>query len=125
MVEPPRVCRRGGEDTTSQSDPLLRPIVTNNGVVEKSMRFPQTRNFTGLFAPSGVEAEVRNLPVIEGEIPGDLDGVFYRVAPDPQLPPLAGDDIWFNGDGMVTAIDFRKGEVGLRQRWVRTEKFVL
>jgi len=89
------------------------------------MKFPQTRNFAGLFAPSGVEAEVRNLPVIEGEIPADLDGVFYRVAPDPQLPPLAGDDIWFNGDGMVTAIDFRKGEVGLRQRWVRTEKFVL
>lgn len=89
------------------------------------MRFPETRNFTGLFAPSGVEAEVRNLPVIEGEIPADLDGVFYRVAPDPQWAPLARDDIWFNGDGIVTAFDFRKGEVGLRQRWVRTEKFDL
>jgi carotenoid cleavage dioxygenase-like enzyme len=89
------------------------------------MKFPATRNFTGFFAPSGVEAEVLRLPVEEGAIPEDLDGVFYRVAPDPQLPPLAGDDIWFNGDGMVTAFRFHRGEVSLRQRWVRTEKFAL
>lgn len=89
------------------------------------MKFPRTRNFTGFFAPSGIEAEVLNLPVQEGEVPQEIDGVFYRVAPDPQMPPLGEDDIWFNGDGMVTAFHFHKGEVGLRQRWVRTEKFEL
>jgi carotenoid cleavage dioxygenase len=89
------------------------------------MNFPRTRNFTGFFSPSGVEAEVRHLWVEAGAIPEELDGVFYRVAPDPQMPPLAEDDIWFNGDGMVTAFRFHKGEVSLLQRWVRTEKFVL
>jgi carotenoid cleavage dioxygenase len=89
------------------------------------MEFPDTRNFTGFFAPSGVEADVQNLPVIDGAIPEALDGSFYRVAPDPQFPPIADDDIWFNGDGIVTRFRFRGGEVSLRQRWARTEKFSL
>lgn len=89
------------------------------------MKFPATPNFTGFFAPSGVEAEVHALTVIDGEVPPDLDGSFYRVAPDPQFPPLAGDDIWFNGDGMVTRFRFKDGEVSLRQRWVHTDKFRL
>ncbi|HWW65066.1 MAG TPA: carotenoid oxygenase family protein [Sphingomonadaceae bacterium] len=89
------------------------------------MKFPETKNFTGFFAPSGVEAEVPHLPVIEGAIPEDLDGAFFRVAPDPQFPPRAGDDIWFNGDGMVTAFRFKDGGVSMKQRWARTEKFRL
>lgn len=87
------------------------------------MKFPATPNFTGFFAPSGVEAEVQSLPVIDGRVPPELDGSFYRVAPDPQFPPIAGDDIWFNGDGMVTRFRFKDGEVSLKQKWVRTEKF--
>lgn len=88
-------------------------------------QFPETRNFTGFFAPSGVEADVRELPLISGAVPHDLDGAFFRVAPDPQFPPLAGDDIWFNGDGMVTRLGFADGAVSLRQRWVQTDKFKL
>lgn len=87
------------------------------------MKFPNTPNFTGFFAPSGVEADVHDLPVLDGAVPADLDGSFYRVAPDPQFPPLAGDDIWFNGDGMVTRFRFKDGNVALQQRWVRTDKF--
>lgn len=89
------------------------------------MRFPETRNYTGFFSPSGVEAHVRNVPVIAGAIPDDLDGTFYRVAPDPQFPPLAADDIWFNCDGIVTAIHLKDGGISLKQRYVRTEKFKL
>ncbi|MGZ3365148.1 MAG: carotenoid oxygenase family protein, partial [Caulobacteraceae bacterium] len=36
---------------------------------------------------------------VEGKLPADLDGAFYRVQPDPQYPPKLGDDIAFNGDG--------------------------
>jgi len=89
------------------------------------MEFPKTPSFTGPFAPSGVEGVVRHLPVLEGQIPPELDGAFYRVAPDPQFPPMSGDDIWFNGDGMVTRFRFRNGEAGVAQRWARTEKFTL
>lgn len=86
--------------------------------------FPNTANFQGLFAPSRAEVDIADLEV-EGDVPADLDGVWYRVAPDPQFPPLLGDDIWFNGDGMVSRLDFRRGRVDLRQRWVRTDKFNL
>ncbi|MEO8723080.1 MAG: carotenoid oxygenase family protein [Sphingobium sp.] len=89
------------------------------------MDFPQTPNFTGNFAPSGVEADVPHLPVIDGAVPSAIEGSFYRVAPDPQFPPLAGDDIWFNGDGMITRFRFSGGQVSLQQRWARTEKFTL
>ena len=87
-------------------------------------KFPATTNFQGLFAPSRVEADLHDLE-IEGTLPQDLDGVFYRVAPDPQFPPRTGDDIWFNGDGMVSRFEFRSGRVDFRQRWVHTDKFRL
>jgi len=87
------------------------------------VKFPETPNFSGFFAPSGVEAEVPYLPVLQGAIPPELDGSFYRVAPDPQFAPLAGDDIWFNGDGMVTRFIFKDGGAALKQKWVRTPKF--
>ncbi|MEO5598136.1 MAG: carotenoid oxygenase family protein [Novosphingobium sp.] len=90
-----------------------------------AMKFPDTPNFSGLFAPSGVEADVHSLPVIDGAVPEDLDGSFFRVAPDPCFPPPSGQDIWFNGDGMVTCFRFSNGQISLRQRWVHTEKFEL
>jgi carotenoid cleavage dioxygenase len=90
-----------------------------------AVEFPETPNFTGIFAPSGIEADVVRLDIIDGAVPLAIEGAFYRVAPDPQFPPLAGDDIWFNGDGMVTRFHFSGGRVSLRQRWVRTEKFTL
>ncbi len=85
--------------------------------------FPQTRNFSGYFAPSRVEADIADLEVISGDMPPDLDGIFFRVAPDPHFPPLGDDDIWFNGDGMVTAFSFKQGQVSMKQRWVHTDKF--
>jgi carotenoid cleavage dioxygenase-like enzyme len=63
--------------------------------------FPSTPSFTGFNTPSRIEADIANLDV-EGAIPGEIDGAFYRVQPDPQFPPRLGDDISFNGDGMIT-----------------------
>ena len=51
---------------------------------------------------------------MKGEIPPELDGAFYRVQPDPQFPPLLGDDIAFNGDGMITMFRFEHGRVDFR-----------
>ncbi len=87
-------------------------------------RFPASPNYQGLFAPSRVEADIRDLEV-DGEVPGDLEGAFHRVAPDPQLPPLLRDDIWFNGDGMVSMFRFRGGRIDFKQRRARTDKFIL
>ena len=90
------------------------------------IQFPATRNYTGFFAPSGVEADVRHVPLIEGAVPPELNGTFYRVAPRPAVPATGRrDDIWFNGDGIITAIHLQDGNISLKQRYVHTEKFRL
>jgi carotenoid cleavage dioxygenase len=87
-------------------------------------QFPRTPGFTGFNTPSRIEADVLDL-ACEGTIPRELDGAFFRVQPDPQYPPRLGDDISFNGDGMITRFHFHDGQCDLRQRWARTEKWQL
>lgn len=87
-----------------------------------TLRFPDTPDFTGsLYAPSRFEGEVFDLEV-DGTIPPELSGAFVQVAPDPQYPPMLGDDIVFNGDGVVTAFRFRNGHVDLQRRYVLTDR---
>jgi carotenoid cleavage dioxygenase len=86
--------------------------------------FPQTPAFTGFNTPSRIEADIADLQH-EGTIPSELDGAFYRVQPDPQFPPRMGDDIAFNGDGMITRFHFHDGQCDFRQRWAQTDKWKL
>ncbi len=83
--------------------------------------FPATATFTGFNEPCRIEADVFDLEV-EGELPSELDGTFYRCGPDPCYPPRLGDDININGDGMVTMFRFAGGHVDLKGRYVHTEK---
>ena len=86
--------------------------------------FPDSLNYTGFNTPCRIEADTDNM-VHQGTIPAELNGAFYRVQPDPQLPPRLGDDISFNGDGMITRFRFHEGQCDLRQRWARTDKWKL
>ena len=86
--------------------------------------FPRTPSFTGFNTPSRVEADIVDL-AHEGTIPRELNGAFFRVQPDPQFPPRLGDDISFNGDGMITPLPFHDGQCDFRQRWARTDKWQL
>lgn len=86
--------------------------------------FPQTPSFTGFNTPSRIEADIADL-AHEGTIPPELNGAFYRVQPDPQFPPRLGDDIAFNGDGMITRFHFHDGQCDFRQRWAKTDKWKL
>jgi carotenoid cleavage dioxygenase-like enzyme len=88
------------------------------------MKFPNTPSYAGPMAPVRIEADVGDLE-FDGEIPSGIDGAFYRVQPDPQFPPRLGDDIAFNGDGMVSMFRFRNGHVDIKQRWVQTDKWKL
>lgn len=87
-------------------------------------RFPDEPAYTGFNAPSRFELDVHDLE-IDGTVPADMNGIFYRAAPDPQYPPKLGTDIYFNGDGTITQFRFHEGRVHLRHRYVRTEKFNL
>jgi len=79
---------------------------------------------SGHHEPVRFEATAPDL-IVDGDLPADLAGVFYRNGPEPLYPTREGDYHWFDGDGMVYAMHFQDGRVSLRNRWVRTEKFEL
>lgn len=77
---------------------------------------------TGPFAPLADESEFRDLPLLKGRIPTDLNGVYMRTGPNTRFAPQ-GRYHPFDGDGMIHAAEFRQGRLTLRNRWVRTEAF--
>ena len=79
---------------------------------------------SGHHEPVRFEATAPDL-IVDGEIPKDLAGVFYRNGPEPLYPTREGDYHWFDGDGMVYAFEIEDGRVSMRNRWVRTEKFTM
>jgi len=86
--------------------------------------FPDTPSFTGINKPERWEADIVDCEV-EGRIPENLDGAFFRVQPDPRMPPRLGDDIAFNGDGAISQFRIHDGQVDFKHRFVRTDKFNL
>ena len=84
--------------------------------------FPRTVHFTGLNLPVGIEASVRNLPV-EGNIPPEIEGAFFRAVPDPAHPPMFEDDIALSGDGMIARFLIEDGHVDYDIRYVRTARY--
>ena len=71
-----------------------------------------------------MEGVVNNVRV-DGELPKDINGTFYRNGPNPQFVPLGRYSSWYDGDGMVHGFHFRNGRVDYVNRWVRTERFQL
>jgi carotenoid cleavage dioxygenase-like enzyme len=62
---------------------------------------------------------------VEGKLPTDLDGVFYRVGPDPQYPKpekYAG-DIPFDGEGHVSMFRIKGGHVDYRTRYAKNQRW--
>ena len=72
---------------------------------------PSMRRPTTLYR---LEADVRHCEV-EGEIPSDLNGAFYRVGPDPQFPLRPG-NIPFDGEGHVSMFRIKNGRVHYKSR---------
>jgi carotenoid cleavage dioxygenase-like enzyme len=80
--------------------------------------YPDDPALQGGFAPLRMECDAPDL-VVEGSIPRELCGVFYRNGPNPQYAPR-GHYHWFGGDGMIHAFQFEDGRVSYRNRYVRT-----
>ena len=83
--------------------------------------FPETRDFAGHNAVVRIECDIFDL-IVEGEIPKEINGVWYRSVPDPQFPPKLGDDVFISGDGMIGAFIFEDGHVDFKQKYVMTER---
>lgn len=85
--------------------------------------YPDTVHFQGLNTPRGIEASAHALRV-EGTIPAEIDGAFFRAVPDPAHAPMRQDDVILSADGMINKIEFRDGRVSYDIRYVRTERFL-
>lgn len=76
----------------------------------------------GAWTPLHEEVDADDLPVIEGSIPTDIDGVYLRNTENQLHQPL-GRYHPFDGDGMIHQIAFSGGRASYRNRFVRTRCF--
>ncbi len=76
----------------------------------------------GFFAPERFEGEVHDCEV-QGRLPKDLDGTFFRVGGDWLYPPKFADDAPLNSDGYISAFRFHDGIVDYKGRYVRTKRY--
>jgi all-trans-8'-apo-beta-carotenal 15,15'-oxygenase len=65
-----------------------------------------------------------DLTDVEGEIPADLQGTFFRNGPGRQRIGEEKYGHWFDGDGMLCAFSFSEGKGHFRNRYVRTPKYI-
>ena len=85
--------------------------------------FPQTIHFIGSNFPRRAEISLRDLAV-EGTIPAEIDGAFFRAVPDNAHPPMFEDDIALNADGMIARFSIEGGAVDFDIRYVETERYL-
>ena len=74
----------------------------------------------GNYGPVQEEHVATKLQVI-GEIPTDLKGHYLRIGPNPVYVSNVEKYHWFDGDGMVHAVQFENGTATYRNRFVDTE----
>ncbi len=83
--------------------------------------FPQTADFLNMNLPVGEEYSLTDLAV-EGIVPTEVEGVFFRATPDPAYPPMFDDDSLLSGDGMVSALRISGGKASFDMRFVQTAR---
>jgi len=76
----------------------------------------------GFFSTLRFEGEIFDCEV-EGELPRDLHGTFYRLGGDWLYPPKLP-DVPFSADGYISMFRFANGRVDYRGRFVRTPRYL-
>jgi carotenoid cleavage dioxygenase len=86
--------------------------------------YPQTVYFTGPNEPVGKEIDLRGLRV-EGALPPEVRGSFFRAVPDPAFPPKFDNDHTLSGDGMISRVSFNgDGTADFAIRFVETARYL-
>ncbi|MFT3727970.1 MAG: carotenoid oxygenase family protein [Terricaulis sp.] len=78
----------------------------------------------GNFAPMREEQSFADLPV-QGALPPELRGTYFRNGPNPHFDPRDANYHWFAGDGMIHAFSIANGKARYQNRYVRTPKWEL
>jgi carotenoid cleavage dioxygenase len=86
-----------------------------------SDKYPDMFDFQGFNAPSRIEGDVHDL-LVEGTIPAEIDGSWFRATPDHAFPPRFADDTYLSGDGMISLLRIANGHADFKQRYVLTER---
>jgi carotenoid cleavage dioxygenase-like enzyme len=74
-----------------ESSTITLNMAGHSKATQPGRAFPPTPLHSGFMSPCRFDGEVQNLEV-RGEIPLEIDGTFYRVMPDPQLPRFIEND---------------------------------
>jgi carotenoid cleavage dioxygenase-like enzyme len=72
------------------------------------------------FEPINSEIDAADLQ-IDGEVPRDLAGAYFRNGPNPRFNPLGSYTYPLEGDGMVHGLWFEDGRARYANRWVHTQ----
>ena len=93
--------------------------------MEERMASTAGEIFAKAWLPNPVEAEYQ-FSEIEGEVPRELNGTFYRVGPSQRIEPAAGYSAMhiFDGDALMHAFRFENGRASYRGRYARTKSFL-
>jgi len=89
------------------------------------IQFPPLPLYADWGRPLRVESTIDGLELVQGRIPPGLHGTWYRAGPDRQFPPMLGEDVFIDGEGMVHQLRFDGDHVSYRSRWVQNERFKL
>ena len=91
--------------------------------VETKAEYPVAKYLEGSYAPVPEERVVQMEEMtIVGELPDDLTGIYVRNGPNQRYDPVSNYHR-YDGDGMLHALEFNKGKVTYRNRWIRTSTF--
>ncbi|KAL4273918.1 hypothetical protein GQ457_13G005170 [Hibiscus cannabinus] len=128
--------RRASSEEKTQSqqwNPLQRAAAMALDAVENALvsherqhPLPKTADpgvqIAGNFAPVPEQPVKQRLPVI-GTIPECIQGVYARNGANPLHEPVAGHH-FFDGDGMVHAVQFKNGSASYACRFTETNRLV-
>jgi len=87
-------------------------------------KWPNSFDFQGFNEPIGEEWAARDLEV-EGEIPAEIEGAFFRAGADPYFEPIVDKDTFLSGDGVVSRFLIKDGKVDFDLRYVNTQRHEL
>ena len=76
---------------------------------------PEHPMLQGPFQPLRDEHELHDLPVVQGEIPRDISGAYYRIGPNLKYRPRQGVYGFHMGDGMAYGLYLENGRAHFRK----------